>query len=511
MMRLSLASSAAIALLMILLAPVSGQESDYSAWSTADLYRYATGLLKKGRTFQTAIDVLSEAIKREPGNVDYRLALGCAFADRFAAVARARRQALSLERDRSNYDFQRKEWEKAQSQPGHLAHGGPPPQSPPDPTTPDDDAPFTLSPRESLRLLRDIGHSAVEAFGEARKLAQDRPAKERAETEFVRGWGLFLLRDAAPDVVMDRPASPNGGDLCIPAEDVRDAFRACTQADPGEPAYWQSLGVAWVPRDLLIGDLGNWADFMDGREIHKPQEVSAAIAAYRSALERRPASFDLLYQLALIALPTDPPLAADSLEKATKRPGSNATIWYLLADLRFRKAEQQKGSAAWDSRRKAMRAVREGNGADVYENIPFRLPAPSLLAIPWEYKRSFALDLDGLVQQDLLTGDLRLCLSEHLKAGRSAEAVDVALLMEALGRRLMATVRRPDLFFRGPLVRARLKWRAMAGVLNCTEAYRLIQKEQDEHPDEIKARYLADQADAYQEWRRLDRQLGELY
>ena len=49
----------------------------------------AVKYLKQGKSFEVAMAQLEEAVRQEPGNSKYHLALGCAYADRAASLGYA--------------------------------------------------------------------------------------------------------------------------------------------------------------------------------------------------------------------------------------------------------------------------------------------------------------------------------------------------------------------------------------------------------------------------------------
>jgi len=54
--------------------------------ASASDYAKATKLLVRGKNFEHAITLLQIAVKADPKNADYHLALGCAYTDRAASI-----------------------------------------------------------------------------------------------------------------------------------------------------------------------------------------------------------------------------------------------------------------------------------------------------------------------------------------------------------------------------------------------------------------------------------------
>src|SRR5262245_45044514 len=97
-------------LVLALLGPgrfLPAQGTALESWKTRDLYEYGTDLLRKGRLFKRSIAALEIAANRDPTDVDYQRALGCALASRFASVALASLHADRYENELKGYEIRR--------------------------------------------------------------------------------------------------------------------------------------------------------------------------------------------------------------------------------------------------------------------------------------------------------------------------------------------------------------------------------------------------------------------
>src|SRR6266496_1242549 len=113
MLRLGLVSF----VLALSLSPVLSQPSEYKTWTPAQLRDYGTDHLKRGRSYDAAINALRAAAEREPENLDDQLALGHAYTARFASVAFARYKVERREQERREYDRRALAWERTHAVP----------------------------------------------------------------------------------------------------------------------------------------------------------------------------------------------------------------------------------------------------------------------------------------------------------------------------------------------------------------------------------------------------------
>lgn len=483
--------------------PPTVRTEDYAGWNAARLYERGVLLLRRGRQFDETITLLGLAAEREPVNAEYRSALGCAFAARFASVAVALRQQENWQQGDKNYEFLKGEWDKAQKDPVHVAFGAPAPTPPAPPATPDDARRFTRTRDEALRELIRLGRSSVAAFDEARRLSKSAPPVKRAAAEYMQGWGLFLLRRFGKDVVSERSAAAPPGktvesahtrvqeakSVAVSQQDVIACFRHATEDAPENPDNWHALALAHVP-SYLSPENGAYFRYFGGEALHDKADTEEAVAAFDKALALKPNRFDLLYQRAVIVAPLDPAEGVDGLEKAARRLGINAVLWYLIADRRFRLAEKQDDNAAEANRTKALSAVGRGNSAPQYADVPVVLPAPPLLAKAWEYGTPFGTGADGVLLQ-ALGADLAARIAVKDKAGEGTAALGAAQLLIDLGLKALGSAQSATgLTPAEPQTRQRLRGRALMGILACYRSFETVKKAQATRPDDAKARFL---------------------
>lgn len=166
---------------------------NYEQWDTDKLHQYGNDLLRRGRTFERAIDALSIAARREPKNLEYQLALGCACASRFASVAYALHQSAEFSKAQEVSRKRRAKWEEAQSDPSRGdTKASPPPKPPTPPITPDDRRRFEMSKEDARLLLLRLGQKSAAAFEAAQRLAEDAPPERQAERSTGAGGACFF-------------------------------------------------------------------------------------------------------------------------------------------------------------------------------------------------------------------------------------------------------------------------------------------------------------------------------
>jgi hypothetical protein len=492
----------------------SGQplaQAEFDGWKTPSLYQYGTDLLKRGRNFDRAILALTLAAQREPANVDYQLALGCGYASRFASIGFAVRQAESFSTEWRNYENLKAEWDKAQQDSGDPLFGKSAPPIPTRPTTPDDNRAFGMSRDAVAPILRDLGRKCLAAFDEAHRLVEALSSEKRCEVEFTRGWGLSLVRRFGKGVVEDRPKrtvkAPSATDtmddhLYLEQVEVSDCFRRCTEEDPKNADYWQSLGLSLVPRVADAGNEGTYAVSANGSPIHTARDTEEAAEAFRRALLLKPKEFDLLYQAAHVAAGSNAAQAEGYLERATQRIGSNAVLWYLLADMRYRQADGLEKKAAAALQAKALAAVEAGNRAPRYAAVPFALPVPPLLRRAWDYSRLYGLGEDAYTVMTVCM-QIREVAKQQIAEGDSAGTMRGMAASMAMGLKVLRHCDCADLDLRDPRMRSLRKTRPTMGAVACYAAYDSLKDLQKAHPGPAVTRLMA-------EYRKLIPKLMEL-
>lgn len=402
----------------------------------AQYYEAATLNLRRGRFFLRAAAQMREALKQEPDNFQYHSALGCALMNRAAAVAYAASHLGRFAQDKAKYTERLGTWEAGQKDRTNPLYGQARPV-PPVLRTKDDKKPFTLTMTESADQVTRLGTEAMAQWDEALKLAKT--DAERAESEYVRGWGLRLLRAYGKIVHVEK----------LPAEaEVMESFAAATKLDPGNAAYWQALG------DAFAGER-----FSATQSIH-PKE---AIAAYRKSLSIKDQNPILWYRLYQFLRDRDTAEAKQALEQAVRSDPGNAFLAYRMTAVlfagtnyqNFRKTVADKGpdvaietaksihtEANRDSARKAITFIERGNIAPAFVPVEYRPAMPELLKAIGNYQgmfgdldvidfsilSSFYLPVVGYASAAALHGDV----SEGIRASRALIGAGYKMMSDLL-------------------------------------------------------------------------------
>jgi hypothetical protein len=150
--------------------------------------------LRAGRWFERAAREFQQAVDKEPNNYAHHLGLGCALASRAASIAYAAQFTEELAKERRDYPKELAAWERAQKDPASDGYGDPRPEPPRIRAFPtkDDNRPFTLTPKQARARYKELADQANSAWEKAAALAKT--DAERAETEYVRGWGRLILK-----------------------------------------------------------------------------------------------------------------------------------------------------------------------------------------------------------------------------------------------------------------------------------------------------------------------------
>ena len=163
------------------------------------LYDGATDLLRRGRNFQDAIDLLTRAVTIEPTNSKYFLALGCAAASRFTALAWAAYSTDALAKERAEYIDRMRDWQAERDRlqvetPQEFDAAAYDRDSPVEPParvfpTKDDNRPYRLTPAQRDAQMTDLARAAWE-----KGLGLTVTPAQKAEAYYVRGWGRRVLQ-----------------------------------------------------------------------------------------------------------------------------------------------------------------------------------------------------------------------------------------------------------------------------------------------------------------------------
>lgn len=395
-------------------------------------YADAVDNLDHGTWFERAIIQLKEAIRQQPNNESYHLALGCAYADRATSIAYAAGYAQMHQQDSDQYAQSLASWQKDQTDPTSDDYQKPAPIMPPAfrSYTKDDWAWFTLTPDDTKAQLNVLAKEAQAEFTQAVKLAGNPAA--RASAEYQEGWALDML--ARDSNVYNDYSDLTGDDSEITEkpisgmpdnDDVVNAFEASTKDDPNIAVYWESLGDALGPPFAATDE---------------------STDAFLHALSLNPRNALLWWYIAQFEIHGDPAQAVSDLKQAIAADQTNAFPMYILADAELAQTAyihnhledsdvDQKDFAATQKIDSAMAAtltdqdrklasdaiywVEQGNNAG-YCNYPiYRPPVPRALSVAfnWMYRvavlfpalskqRALARDLCGYADVCALQGDL---------------------------------------------------------------------------------------------------------
>lgn len=163
-------------------------------------------LLIQGRNFERAITVLREAVRREPKNSDYVLALGCAYASRAATLSRALVAARHFDIYTKRHANAVKIWQAGQGDEKSAVFGieRPKPERAP-PRTRDDNRIFKTDAKTLERTeprIKALCAAACARWDEGVALVETEPVETQAAAMSARAWGRLLLwmgpREAVP-------------------------------------------------------------------------------------------------------------------------------------------------------------------------------------------------------------------------------------------------------------------------------------------------------------------------
>lgn len=504
---------ASACLLMQWATSTTARAEDFASWETPRLYNFATSKLKDGRGLLKAIEALEIASKRDPKSLDTQIALGCAYSSRYASVAMARKQSQRYPNESAYYESRKKKWDEAHAATDQPGSQRPPPIKPPAPSTPDDDALFTLQDDQAIVCLRKLGNSAQNAFSEAVHLAEDvgkstgsdtakvkdRDALER--TNLARGWGLLLIKRFGKDIVQDTPPDPKSKSvqeiLYIPDDDIIASFRRLTEIHPDEAVGWYSLAVALAPKCLSLEE--GFGGIAYGQTFEKSDRLKSARDAITHSLSLKPNDFQALYTAGLLYRPTDIEAAIRFLERAADRSGDNAVLRYQVADLLFEQAETAKDQKRSRVESSAWEAVERGNKARRYSSVRLKFPAPPFLHRAWESAAPYGLRDDYVVRQ------VGVYLNEIAKAadaaGDDATLLKSATAQIAMSLKVLEASQGEDLDYRDTTARTVYGARRALAVTFIVGPYVEVRNANKYRADARKERFLVKNAALAQQMR----------
>ncbi len=345
------------------------------------LYEEGTKLLTRGRNFERAITVLSQAVKQESENSDYVLALGCAYASRASVLSRAIEASRTYAADTEHYKAAKSKWTAAQKDPKNPAYGYAKPEPPAPPRTQDDNRLFKIAIFEAETQVRKLSLDAWQTVDKAVVLREKDTPERRAEARNTQGWCRILLYlDARYTVKASWPpeqTAKNSGDGAqkTPAElaQMREAIaktlftplQEAADLQPNNVSYLRSLGDAYVTM---------------GTHEHSKNPIyrTKGTNILTKALEKSPD--DALLRLRISGLrglrsllggnTSGPQLAVDVMKQVVQSDKNNAYLWYSLFAV--------AGDAHdYDT---AMDALQKAGGASSFRMARYSVAAPKTLA-----------------------------------------------------------------------------------------------------------------------------------
>jgi len=229
----------------------------------AELYNQAVKLLESGRNYVIAASMLRRAIKADPNNSDYHIALACADADRASSLEYANSYQQMLNSEIKSYPQDLADWRKAQLDPKADDYGYPEPKLPKHRVfaTKDDGLPLTLSDSEVKKQVRLLALSAEKEWRLGIRFSSSRKSRGAAENSYA--WGLRLLRNFEEDSFDS--SLPNMSDSRI-----TQAFHQATIDDPNNASYWEFYGY-------YIGNKSGLPDQAADRDMSAAYRHSLAI------------------------------------------------------------------------------------------------------------------------------------------------------------------------------------------------------------------------------------------
>jgi len=459
----SLFGRAAITIaLFVVASPVNAQ----TPVPARDPYDAGVYLLKRGTWFERAANRLNEAAKAKPDDFRVFLARGCAKANRVASLAYAAAFTEDLANNVRGYPQELADWEAAQKDPESDEYGDERPKPPVSFTfwTKDDHRPYRLTPKEARARVDELGKVAAEDWDKARELAVT--DDERAEADYVRGWGLLLLDKHRLEpiadekvVAKDAPADEEEEADDVPAPpsarvvEARKALDEAVKLAPENALYWQALG------DVLLNGMASPNALKDN---------APARAAYQKSLDlepRNPLLWYLLYQATARTLTFDP--APDNEERrarartyllnAAKSDAMNGFFWYQLAALDLRAtpywkineragtdressfAEVLAGATEADRKtaRDAIALLERANAVPRYAAVRYQPAVPALLARAWDYTARFASFFDEGTGFRSLARQVSGYAQASARENHTGDAIRAARAIIGMGYRLL--------------------------------------------------------------------------
>ena len=206
--------------------PASAQtQAAPNAAQGSALYRDAVVLLRNGRKYEVCISKLHEAVRQQPTNAEFHLALGCALASRAVSVGDAARQAADYPKKQADYKLACAVWETAQNKPDSFLYGHPRPVPPAQPATQDDGKVFDSTPEQTQQIFEEHTKEAIKEWEAAVTAAQT--DAQKAQAHFTAGWGKSILRLGRFDLpVSEATQKALSKSECV--KEMKRGYCACT-------------------------------------------------------------------------------------------------------------------------------------------------------------------------------------------------------------------------------------------------------------------------------------------
>ena len=230
--------------------------------TAADFYGEGTRLLTRGKFFAQAVSDLEQAVKKEPENSGYVLALGAAYTSRAAVLARAVLATKKYEADTVRYKAGKAKWLAAQKDPKSPAYGYPKLEPIAPPRTQDDNRLFKMEIADAEAKVRQLSLQAWQAADKAVALRQEDTAERRAEARNTQGWCRILLyvdvrytvKESWPPDMKTRSEDSGGVQKAVSPAETRETIakmiftplQDAADLQPDNVFYLRSLGDAYV-------------------------------------------------------------------------------------------------------------------------------------------------------------------------------------------------------------------------------------------------------------------------
>ncbi len=367
---------------------VQGNSAPEAVPTNAAVYAEAVSSLKHGHDYARAVQQMQYLVARDGANRDYRLALGCAEADRAASLGYAALWTKMLDDERAKVLQGLADFQAAHPELKGDSHGDPSATLPPLRTfvTKDDNHPFLMPVPQAVAQINTLVRDAQAQW--KRALALSPTPVLRAEAENVQGWGLQQLRLLSSSGVADNSTSLSGLLLLPTQAEVVRLLTAATKDAPTDAAYWQSLGDA------------QYNATKNDEYVSRPE----ALTSYNKSLALQPKNAALWYRVYQLARRGDAgdgkansQSALPALQHVIDSDPGNAYPYYLMAALSFHqthysdphdkseKADRDKAltaeydAAQQDAASAALAEIERGNTCPRYAYPSYQPPYPAIL------------------------------------------------------------------------------------------------------------------------------------